>query len=87
MKKLLVYKAPRGREIIFDSYEDDRENGIYWVEICPACHNRYRGLLKRKGISKDPSGSGEAACSVKGCKNENACMYVDFDAGLVTEQE
>ena len=73
----MVYTSKRGKKIVFDDFEDNTEEyNSYWVEICPHCHNKYKGIL---GNRVSNGGSGEATCSVKDCWNENACYYVDFD--------
>lgn len=76
----LKYVSKRGKEIIFDCWEenDNWENEMlspYWVEICPHCHNKYKRIL---GNRVSDGGSGLASCSVYGCSNDNAGYYVDF---------
>ena len=80
MKKM-IYTSSRGKRIKFDAWEDDRiENGIYWVDMCPSCHNKYKGILGKRA-HKD--GSGIASWYVCGCENTNADWYVDFDPNEV----
>ena len=74
MKKM-IFTSQNGTKIEFDTYEDEtKEYGIYWVDMCPECYKKYKGILKK--ISDN--GSGVASCSVIGCKNTNASIYVDF---------
>ena len=76
MANLLRYISPRGKEITFDAWEDEREEyGTIWVDMCPSCHNKYRGIL---GNRASESPSAEAACYVKGCSNAVGGWYVDF---------
>ena len=71
----MVYISKRGRKIVFDDYVDNTvDYASYWVEMCPHCHNKYKGIL---GNRVDDSGAC-ATCSVKGCNNE-ARYYVDFN--------
>lgn len=81
MKKL-KYTSKRGKTIVFDNYEEDYdvsgrldEETPYWVDLCPHCHNKYKGILGNRICD---GGSGVASCSVEGCLNTNACYYVDF---------
>lgn len=78
MLKNLVFTSKRGKQIVFDDfcddYEDDEENPFVWVEMCPHCHRKYRGIL---GNRCDDGGSAQGTCSVKGCYN-TANYYVDF---------
>lgn len=77
----MTYTSKRGKRIVFDDYVDNTtEYNSYWVEICPHCHNKYRGIL---GNRVSDSGSGITTCSVDGCWNETACYYVDFDKNEV----
>lgn len=76
--ELMKYVSKRGREIVFDDWEDERDDpelGGLWVEICPHCHNKYKGILKGKVCN---GGSGVGSCGVDGCWNDDACYYVDF---------
>ena len=70
----MTFTSPRGRQIVFDDFEDDKEYGIYWVEMCRCCHNKFRKIL---GKRPDDGGTAQATCCVKGCENE-AYYYVDF---------
>lgn len=80
MKKM-IYTSKMGKQIVFDDYVDNTdEYNSYWVEICPHCHNKYKGII---GNRVDNSGSGVATCSVDGCQNQTACYYVDFDMSEV----
>lgn len=64
----MIFRSPRGKEIIFDDFEDNTEEyGSYWVEMCPHCHNKYRSIL---GHRADEGGTAAGACSVVGCENE-----------------
>jgi hypothetical protein len=72
----MIYTSPRGKQIIFDDFADNTaEHQSYWVEMCPHCHNKYRGIL---GNRADDGGTACGTCSVEGCENE-ADYYVDFD--------
>lgn len=82
----MIYTSKRGKTITFDIWEENenwKEDNLspYWVDLCPHCHNKYKGILGRR-ISG--GGSGVAACSVKGCNNLNAEYYVDFSINDVT---
>ena len=80
-KKRMIYVSPREKRIEFDAWEDDvKENGIFWVDMCPTCHNKYKGILGKRA-HKD--GSGVASCYVCGCENTNADWYIDFDPSEV----
>lgn len=69
----------RGKQIIFDDYTDNTEEyNSYWTEMCPCCHNKYRGILGSRA-----SDGAMGTCSVKGCENE-ANYYVDFNEKEVT---
>lgn len=71
----MIYTSKRGKQIVFDDYADDTEEyKSYWVEMCPHCHNKYKGIL---GNRADDGGTACGTCSVKGCNNE-ANYYVDF---------
>ena len=77
----MIYTSKRGKKIVFDDYHDDtKEYGVYWVERCPHCINKYRGIL---GNRVDDDASAWGTCSVKGCGNF-ADYYVDFDMNEVT---
>lgn len=70
----MVYTSPRGKRIVFDDFQDNtKEYNSYWAEMCPHCHNKYKGILGKR-IDVGAMGT----CSVKGCQNE-ANYYVDFD--------
>lgn len=70
----MTYTSKRGKQIVFDDFEDNTEEyDSYWVEMCPHCHNKYRGILGNRA----DRGSAWGTCSVKGCNNE-ADYYVDF---------
>jgi CRISPR/Cas system-associated protein Cas10 (large subunit of type III CRISPR-Cas system) len=71
---LMIYKSKRGKEIVFDDFAEDDDFGGYWAELCPHCHNKYKGILKGK---TDDGGTAGGTCSVRGCENE-ASYYVDF---------
>lgn len=72
----MLYSSKRGKIIVFDDYVDNTEEfNSYWVEMCPRCHNKYKGIL---GMRADDGGTARGTCSVKGCDNE-ANYYVDFD--------
>lgn len=69
----LIYTSKRGKQIIFDDFEDNTEEyQSFWAEMCPHCHNKYRGILGKRA-----SHGAMGTCSVKGCENE-AEYYVDF---------
>ena len=71
----MIYTSKRGKRIIFDDFCDESEEyGTFWVEMCPHCHNKYKGIL---GNRCDDRGSAQGTCSVEGCENE-ADYYVDF---------
>lgn len=77
----MIYTSKRGKQIVFDDFEDNTEEyDSYWVEMCPHCHNKYRGIL---GNRADDGGTACGTCSVKGCENE-ADYYVDFNMNEVT---
>jgi predicted sulfurtransferase len=77
----MIYTSKKGKIIVFDDYADNTEEyNSYWVEMCPHCHNKYKGILKNK---TDDGGTACGTCSVKGCENE-ANYYVDFDKSEVT---
>ena len=81
MAEMMKYVSPRGKEILFDAWEDEvEEYGTYWVDMCPRCHNKYRGIIKNKAWQGP---SAEAACYVKGCSNTIGGWYVDFKADEV----
>lgn len=72
----MIYTSKRGKQIVFDDYVDNKEEyNSYWAEMCPHCHNKYKGIL---GKRCDDGGTASGTCSVKGCENE-ANYYVDFD--------
>lgn len=76
----MTYTSKRGKQIVFDDYVDNTiEFNSYWVEMCPHCHNKYRGIL---GKRVDDGGTACGTCSVKGCENE-ANYYADFDKNEV----
>lgn len=80
----LVYTSKRGKQIVFDDFCDDYANDeefppFIWVEMCPHCHRKYRGIL---GGRCDDGGSAQGTCSVKGCDN-TANYYVDFNPNEV----
>ena len=78
--KDMVYISKRGHQIVFDDYVDETEEyGTYWAEMCPHCHNKYRGIL---GNRADDGGTAGGTCSVKGCEKE-ANYYVDFNKSEV----
>ena len=80
MRRDMIYTS-NNEQIIFDDYVDNTmEYNSYWVGMCSHCHNKYRGIL---GNRVDDGGFGSAICSVKGCWNENASYYVDFDMNEV----
>lgn len=80
----MIYTSKKGRQIVFDDFEDSTEEyGTYWGNMCPHCHNKFKGIL---GNRASDGGSGEATCSVKGCEN-NAGYYVDFNVDEVTFTE
>lgn len=77
----MIYTSKRGKQIVFDDFEDNTEEyDSYWVEMCPHCHNKYRGIL---GNRADDGGTACGTCSVKGCEND-ADYYVDFNMNEVT---
>lgn len=77
----MIYNSKRGKQIVFDDYVNNTEEyNSYWVEMCPHCHNKYRGIL---GSRADDRGSAQGICSVKGCEN-TADYYVDFDENEVS---
>ena len=72
----MMYTSSNGKEIVFDAWEDDREEwNIYWVDMCPRCYKKYRSILGNR-VHRD--GSGEARCYVCGCEATDADYYVDF---------
>ena len=81
----MVYTSKRGKQIVFDDFCDETEEyGTYYVEMCPHCHNKYKGIL---GKRCDDSGGAMGTCSVEGCEKE-ASYYVDFaknEVKIVTE--
>ena len=77
----MIYTSKRGKTIMFDNWEENenwKEENLspYWVDLCPHCHNKFRGILKNKICD---GGFGVAACSVEGCNNVNAEWYADFN--------
>ena len=77
----MIYTSKRGKQIVFDDFEDNTEEyDSYWVEMCPHCHNKYKGIL---GNRADDGGTACGTCSVKGCEND-ADYYVDFNMNEVT---
>lgn len=73
--KNMVYTSKRGKQIVFDDFVNEiKEYGSCYVEMCPHCHNKYRGILG----NRCDDGGAMGICSVKGCKNE-ANYYVDFN--------
>lgn len=78
----MIYTSKRGKQIVFDDYSDSSLNdtGTYWAEMCPHCHNKYRGIL---GNRCDEGGTACGTCSVSGCEND-ADYYVDFDKDEVS---
>ena len=83
--KDMVYSSPKGKRVAFDDYAGPVEDfRTYWSQICPHCHNKYRGILGKKS-SRD--GSDTATCGVKGCNNTGASYYVDFEANEVVFME
>lgn len=83
--KDMVYISPMGKRVIFDDYVDNlKEYGEYWSQVCPHCHNKYRGILARK---TSDSGSDTMTCGIKGCWNTGASYYVDFKANEVVFEE
>lgn len=80
----MIYTSKRGKQIVFDDFEDNTEEyNSYWVEMCPHCHNKHRGIL---GNRADDGGTACGTCSVKGCEND-ADYYVDFNMNEVTFTE
>lgn len=68
------------KRIVFDDFVDDTKHyNTYWVEMCPNCHRRYKGII---GNRADDGGTACSTCSVYGCNNE-AYYYVDFDMNEV----
>ena len=75
----MVYTSKRGKQITFDDFEDNTADfDSYWGEMCPSCHNKYRGILGDRA-----SIGAMGTCSVKGCENE-ADYYVDFNKNEVS---
>lgn len=78
MYKNLLFTSPKGKTILFDdfcdSYAQEEDAPVVWVEMCPHCHNKYRRIL---GNRCDDGGTAQGICSVKGCNNE-ANYYADF---------
>lgn len=77
MYKNLLFTSTNGKTILFDDFveeydEEYKKDRPYWVEMCPHCHRKYRGIL---GSRCDDGAQG--MCSVKGCNNQ-ADYYVDF---------
>ena len=86
----MVFTSPRGKQIVFDDYcredwymDDDTVIEVAWVEICPHCHRKYRGIL---GNRCDDGRTDHLTCSVKGCNNQ-AHYYVDFNLSENNEVE
>lgn len=76
----MIYTSKRGRQIVFDDFvANTTEYGSYWVEMCPHCHNKYKGIL---GQRIDDGGTACGVCCVEGCGNE-ADYYVDFSVNEV----
>lgn len=74
--KRMIFTSKNGTKIEFDTFEDETEEyGTYWVDMCPKCYKKYKGALENRASD---NGSGVASCSVVGCKNTNASIYVDF---------
>lgn len=72
MKKM-VYTSKRGNKIIFDYFVDNtKEYNTFYAEMCPHCHNLYKGILGNRA-----SHGARGICSVDGCQKE-ADYYVDF---------
>lgn len=71
----MIYTSKRGKQIVFDDFCDETEEyQSFWAEMCPRCHNKYRGILGNRCSDK---GEAQGVCSVEGCENE-ADYYVDF---------
>lgn len=82
--KNMIYISKRGRMIVFDDYTDEtNEYNSCWVEMCPHCRKKYRGILGRR---VDDGNSPWGVCSVKGCEND-AEYYVDFNRNEVEFSE
>ena len=64
MANTMVYLSKRGKKILFDDFVDNTEEyNSYWVEMCPSCHNKYKGILGQRA-----SAGAMGTCSVKGCE-------------------
>ena len=77
--KTIKYISKEGKIIEFDDWcdeTDQKDLGGYWVYMCPSCHKKYKNILKKVIVSK--TATGQACCSVKGCKSNKAEYYVDF---------
>ena len=62
----------RYKDIVFDDYAIDEEDGHVWSNICEECAKKYgipNRLLDRN--------YGEGTCSVEGCNNASE-YYIDF---------
>lgn len=82
---LMVFEPEKNKKIIFDCYEDcSKEFGTYWADMCSSCYNKYKDIL---GGRISESGSVDAACYVKGCRNRVTDYYVDFDMEEVTFED
>lgn len=85
--KDMIFISPRGKRIVFDGYafvfqKDDERNG--YSHLCPRCHNRYRGLIRKRARSSEDH---LIICGVKGCNNVGEGYYVDFKASEITFEE
>lgn len=69
----MIYTSKRGKQIVFDDFVDNtKEYQSCWVEMCPKCHNKHKGILGNRAHH-----GAMGTCSVLGCENE-ADYYVDF---------
>ena len=85
--KDMIFISPRGKRIVFDGYafvfqKDDERNG--YSHLCPRCHNRYRGLIRKRARSSEDH---LIICGVKGCHYVGKGYYVDFKASEITFEE
>lgn len=81
--KHMIYVSPRGKRIVFSDYDFvSQKNG--YSHLCPHCHNRYRGLIRKRARSSEGY---TVICGVKGCHNVGKGYYVDFKASEITFEE
>lgn len=76
INKDMIFISPRGKRIVFDGYafvfqKDDERNG--YSHLCPRCHNRYRGLIRKRARSSEGC---TVICGVKGCQQRLNCQTI-----------